>query len=234
VRWLWIVALSLAADRAAARPAAPSVQPDDAGDFWREVIEPHGVEVAAIVTRAKKALDKAAEATPDGDAAVDQHVRTLGEAYGMLRYARKLSPENTEVLGLLGTAADELAKTRQALDALEACVRIQGPERAAAAHPPTRPCPRVAPGKKTFSLCPSVSCRRRSGPQKHSKALVCTGHESRTANGRPASRRPVRRRAAFSRRRAFLHRARRYPGTMRRLEKDHVELILASFHLFQA
>ena len=132
MRWLWIVALSLAADRAAARPAAPSVQPDDAGDFWREVIEPHGVEVAAIVARAKKALDKAAEATPDGDAAVDQHVRTLGEAYGMLRYARKLSPENTEVLGLLGTAADELGKTRQALDALEACVRIQGPERAAA------------------------------------------------------------------------------------------------------
>jgi tetratricopeptide (TPR) repeat protein len=132
VRWLCIVALSLVADRAAAKPAPPSGQPDDAGEFWRDVIEPHGARVAAVVARAKKALDKAAEAIPDGDAAVDQRMRTLGEAYGMLRYARKLSPENTEVLGLLGTAADELGKTRQALDALEACVRIQGPERAAA------------------------------------------------------------------------------------------------------
>jgi tetratricopeptide (TPR) repeat protein len=132
VRWLWIVALSLAADRAAARPAAPSGQPADTGDFWRDVIEPHGTQVAAIVARAKKTIDKVADAVPDGDAAVDQRVRSLGEAYGMLRYARKLSPGNTEVLSLLGTAADELGKTRQALDALEACVRIQGPERAGA------------------------------------------------------------------------------------------------------
>jgi hypothetical protein len=133
VRWFCIVALSLMADRAAAKPVAPSGQPDDGGDFWRDVIEPHGVQVAAIVARARKALDQAAEATPDGDTAVDQRVHTLGEAYGMLRYARKLSPENTEVLGLLGTAADELGKTRQALDALEACVRLQGPERATVA-----------------------------------------------------------------------------------------------------
>lgn len=132
MRWLSIALLSLAADRAAARPGALSVQPADTGDFWRDVIEPHGVQVAAIVTRAKKAIDNAAEALPDSETAVDQRVHTLGEAYGMLRYARKLSPDNTEVLGLLGTAADELGKTRQALDALEACVRIEGPERAAA------------------------------------------------------------------------------------------------------
>jgi tetratricopeptide (TPR) repeat protein len=129
VRWLWIVALSLAADRAAARPAAPSGA-DDAGEFWREVIEPHGAQVAAIVTRAKKAIERSAEPTPDADGAVDQRLHALGEAYGMLRHARKLSPDNTDVLSLLGTAADELGKTRQALDALDACVRILGPERA--------------------------------------------------------------------------------------------------------
>jgi tetratricopeptide (TPR) repeat protein len=57
-------------------------------------------------------------------------MRSLGDTYGMLRYARKLSPENTDVLSLLGYTADELGKTRQALDALETCVRIQGPDRA--------------------------------------------------------------------------------------------------------
>jgi tetratricopeptide (TPR) repeat protein len=36
------------------------------------------------------------------------------------------------VLSLLGHAADELGKTRQAIDALEACIRIQGPDRAGA------------------------------------------------------------------------------------------------------
>jgi len=133
VRWFWIVALLLVADRAAAKPAAPAGQAGnagDAGDFWREVIEPHGAQVAAIIARAKKAIDKVAEVPPDGDAAIDQRVRTLNEAYGMLRYARKLAPDNLEVLSLLGTAADELGKTRQALDALEACVRLAGPERA--------------------------------------------------------------------------------------------------------
>jgi len=108
----------------------PSVQRDDTGDFWRDVIEPHGAQVAAIIARARKAIDKATETLPDSEAAVDQRMRSLGEAYGMLRYARKLSPDNTEVLGLFGSAADELGKTRQAIDALEACVQIQGPERA--------------------------------------------------------------------------------------------------------
>jgi tetratricopeptide (TPR) repeat protein len=85
--------------------------------------------VAAIVTKARAALERTSEA--DGES-VEQHARTLGEAYGMLRYARKLSPENTDVLTLLGVAADELGKTRQALDAFDACVQVAGPERTSA------------------------------------------------------------------------------------------------------
>jgi tetratricopeptide (TPR) repeat protein len=131
VRWAILVALSLAAGRAQAKPAVPVAQREDtsATDFWREMLEPHGATVAAIVAKARSAIDKVPELS-DGDRAVERRQRALGDAYGMLRYARKLAPENPEVLGLLGATADELGKTRQALDALEACVQIQGPARA--------------------------------------------------------------------------------------------------------
>jgi tetratricopeptide (TPR) repeat protein len=128
VRWPWIVALSLAAAPAA---AGPTPAPED-GDFWRDMLEPHGAAVAAVVARAKRAITRSAVPAPDGDGAIDRHQRHLGDAYGMLRYARTLAPENPEVLRLLGTTADELGKTRQALEALEACVRLQGPEHAGA------------------------------------------------------------------------------------------------------
>jgi tetratricopeptide (TPR) repeat protein len=131
VRWAILVALGLTAGRTQAKPAVPAAQRDDASatDFWREVLEPHGATVSAIVVKARSALDKVPELS-DGDSAVDRRQRALGDAYGMLRYARKLAPENPEVLRLLGVTADELGKTRQALDALQACVQIQGPERA--------------------------------------------------------------------------------------------------------
>jgi tetratricopeptide (TPR) repeat protein len=79
------------------------------------------------VAKVRSSIDKLGDGP---DASVDRRLRTLGDAYGMLRYARKLAPENTDVLALLGSTADELGKTRQALDALDACIRIQGPERA--------------------------------------------------------------------------------------------------------
>jgi tetratricopeptide (TPR) repeat protein len=121
VRWLCIVALWLAYGRADARPGTPARE--DTSDFWRDIIEPHSAAVTAIVAKARTALEKASESDGDG---VEQRTRSLGEAYGMLRHARKLSPENVEVLTLLGLAADELGKTRQALDALDACVQLAG------------------------------------------------------------------------------------------------------------
>jgi len=131
VRWVGILGLSLMAGRAEAKPA-PRVPAEDPslGDFWRDMIEPHGEVVTGIVAKARNALGKLGETAADGDGAVDQRLRYVSEAYGMLRYAHKLSPENPDVLSLFGTAADELGKTPQALEALEACVRILGPGRA--------------------------------------------------------------------------------------------------------
>jgi tetratricopeptide repeat protein len=133
VRWIWILGLSLLASRAEARPHphAPAEAPNP-GDFWREVLEPHGEVVTAILARVRTMLGKVREGSDEDDAIVDRRMRRVRDAYGMLRYARKLSPENTDVLGLLGATADELGKTHQALEALEACVRLHGPEHAGA------------------------------------------------------------------------------------------------------
>jgi tetratricopeptide (TPR) repeat protein len=118
---------TLWAGQAEARPvrAAPHDDPG-ASVLWREVIEPHGAEVAALLARARTAMTRPAEST-DATAA-----RRLRHAYGLLRRAHELSPDNTDVLGLLGDAADELGKTGQAIEALESCIRLLGPERAGA------------------------------------------------------------------------------------------------------
>src|SRR5213078_2732239 len=56
VRWISLVALSLAAGQAEARPPRSAPRDDRASVLWREVIEPHGIEVAALVARARVAM----------------------------------------------------------------------------------------------------------------------------------------------------------------------------------
>jgi hypothetical protein len=128
VRWISLVALSLMAGHAEARPSRSAPRDDPgASTLWRDVIEPHSAQVGSLVARARTALNKLGDS--DGSAP-ERRIHYVSDAYGMLRYARKLSPENPEVLTLLGRAADELGKTRQALDALEAAVHVEGPDRA--------------------------------------------------------------------------------------------------------
>jgi tetratricopeptide (TPR) repeat protein len=125
--------MSLGAAAADAKPAPPDAPPPAAtdGDFWREVVEPHADEVARIVNATRNGIRIADEALQtDAEWAVEQRMRYFEDAYGMLRYARKLSPENLEVLSMLGRAADELGKTRQAIEALEASIAITGPDKA--------------------------------------------------------------------------------------------------------
>lgn len=125
MRRVLIVALTLAAGQAEARPGRPAPHDDPAASaLWREVIEPHGTEVAALLARARTAMTRPAESA---DSTAERQLRY---AYGLLRRAHQLSPDNTDVLSLLGSTADDLGKTRQAIEALEGCIRLQGPEHA--------------------------------------------------------------------------------------------------------
>ncbi len=111
------------------RPARPAT-PAPRVDFWREVIEPNGTEVAAIVANARLAMSRPDHAiNGDTDWAVETRARFHRDAYNMLQYARALSPQNLEVLALLGRAADELGRTREAIDAFERCAELAGTDR---------------------------------------------------------------------------------------------------------
>lgn len=125
-----LVAIALTGHAASARPREPAVVDD--GDFWRDMIEPHATEVASLVARARRALAKAATAAPDADGYFAQRARCLDDAYGMLRYARTLSPANPDVLRWLGIVADERGQTREAIDALTASALVTGTDRASA------------------------------------------------------------------------------------------------------
>ena len=127
-----LLLISLATGQADAR-AEPPAGADPSGDFWRDVAEPHADEVKRLVTKSRNAMKIADDALQtDSEWAVDPRMRYFEAAYGMLRYARKLSPDNAEVLGLLGRAADELGKTRQAIEAYAACIHLVGTEKAGA------------------------------------------------------------------------------------------------------
>lgn len=128
MRWPCILAISLAASLADAKPDGPRAQARATeGDFWRDVVEPHADEVATIVSNARTAMKIAEDALQtDAEWAVEQRMRYFHDAHGMLRHARRLSPENGDVLALLGRAADELGKTREALEASEAHVAVLG------------------------------------------------------------------------------------------------------------
>lgn len=110
-----------------AKPRAPVHRIAPEADFWREVIEPHGDEVRELVQKAKYAIKVADDALQsDAEWAVDQRMRYYDDAFHLMRYARTLSPANTDVLTVLGRAADEVGKTRVAIDALETCARLLG------------------------------------------------------------------------------------------------------------
>lgn len=135
VRWPAILAISLAvAGSAEARRIPPPPPPPPVeDDFWRDVIEPNSVEVGKLVESARQAMKIVDDAMQsDAEWAVEQRMRYWVDTYRLMRQARLLSPRNVDVLAILGRAADELGKTREALEALEAYIRERGPEKAGA------------------------------------------------------------------------------------------------------
>ena len=114
-------------------PAVPRPPPPDPdrGNFWRELISPHKDEVDLIVIKAKQAINTADIALySDYDPTGLERARMYREIYGMLRYARKLAPDNLDVLRLIGQTADEIGKTREAVEAFQAAVDLAGIDKA--------------------------------------------------------------------------------------------------------
>ncbi|HEY4182397.1 MAG TPA: hypothetical protein VGM90_36440 [Kofleriaceae bacterium] len=114
-----IIAGALAASLGAlaeAKPAAPRPAPAPIQiDFWREVIDPHGVEIAGLLAKATTALRYADEASmADGEWSVADHMRYFVDVYNIMKYARSLAPDNADVLATFARAADELGRTHEA------------------------------------------------------------------------------------------------------------------------
>jgi hypothetical protein len=121
--------LGLAAPARADMVDEPSEPPPpaDRGNFWRNLLTPHRDEVDNILNRAKQALQTADVALySDYDPTGTERIRFYKEIYGMLKYARKLEPDNVEVLQLLGRTADEHGKTREAIEAFQTALDIAG------------------------------------------------------------------------------------------------------------
>jgi tetratricopeptide (TPR) repeat protein len=126
-----LVALAARADAEVAMPPPePPVDPNR-GNFWRELAEPHADEVHMILYKVRAAISQGeltglAEYDPTGE----NHQKLYRDLYGMLRYARKLAPDNLDVLKLYAQTADAIGKTRQAMDALHAVIDVVGAEKA--------------------------------------------------------------------------------------------------------
>jgi tetratricopeptide (TPR) repeat protein len=113
-----------------AEPQMPSVDPDR-GNFWREITEPHKEEINVILFKAMQAIVQAdATLVADYDSSGEGRMRILRDVNGMLRYARRLAPDNLEVLRMYAQTSDAIGKTRQAIDALHAAIDLVGPDRA--------------------------------------------------------------------------------------------------------
>ena len=130
MRRLAIVASLLVAAGADARPSHYVRAPEPDHDIWLEMLEPHSIEVRRIVFLARGMLNQADQAQyGDYDPTGEQREKFYRQVYGMLRYARRLAPDNLEVLRLYAQTADDLGKTRQALAALEQAVQVAGADK---------------------------------------------------------------------------------------------------------
>lgn len=122
-RALWLVALLAQAARA--EPGDNPIRQHKAGrTFWGWLADPHGVEIRVILDKVRENRDLARAqgrfTTTYQPAAAALRARALDDALGMLRYARRLEPENPDVLLALGEIAAERGQVGEAIGALDA------------------------------------------------------------------------------------------------------------------
>jgi hypothetical protein len=126
-----LLSIALVAPPAHANPVSvPDDQQARSDSFWRDVAEPHHDEVASLLARCRRAV--AGLANIDAPPAAATRRAASIDVINVLRYARKLEPDNLEVLRLLAEVADDAGDARQARDALQAIVDLVGEERAGA------------------------------------------------------------------------------------------------------
>lgn len=131
----WLTAAILAALLASGAPAAADQEPSAAlsapgTNFWGQLLDPHAEEVRVAVQMARQNLMQVAGYSAYYDASsVDHRDRLLADAWGMLKYARRLAPDDPQVLLALGMAADQLGRSDEARRALERYLEVELPER---------------------------------------------------------------------------------------------------------
>lgn len=127
-RLVLLAAFGLARPAVADVISVPAAPEPEHGNFWRDVVAPHQAEVNAILGKVRNALNQADNAlASDYDPAGQEHLRFYREVLGPLKYARRLQPDNLDVLRLYAQVCDELGKTREAIEALQAAIDITGP-----------------------------------------------------------------------------------------------------------
>lgn len=88
-------------------------------EFWEQAIEPHAAEVRIVLDK----INLIVQQLPylyDSDPAGQTRQQTIDDGIGMLRYARRLTPLNADVLRNLGSLADEGGHAELALEAYAA------------------------------------------------------------------------------------------------------------------
>jgi hypothetical protein len=133
--WLPIVSLALSSlagahdVRADSMYVAPEPVKPPNQDFWREVVAPHGDEIDMILMKAQQAWSYTSTCVySDCDATGEAKAKLLDDAYGMLRYARRLDPTRADVLLLLGQVAEESGRATAAVEVLQAYVGQLAPD----------------------------------------------------------------------------------------------------------
>jgi Tetratricopeptide repeat len=106
----------------------------DQRDTWAEIVDPHGDEIRQILEKTNQAWAQALNyANYDGDPTGELRIKLMDDAFGMLRYARRLAPHNPDVLLALGRVADDGGRAGAAIDALDAYLR-ESPQPLPEAH----------------------------------------------------------------------------------------------------
>jgi hypothetical protein len=131
-RWWLLLSVALAATAEARPLATPSAAPEpERRGLWQRITDPNGDEVRTLAAKARLSMQRADDARDrQEDWAVEQRARFYRDAYHLAAHARTLAPENLEALAAFARAADELGRTAEAIEALEASVKLTGPDKA--------------------------------------------------------------------------------------------------------